>query len=214
MIQQEKRTFDILLAVVGLIIASVPAIIISILIKIDSPGPIFFLQMRVGRYGHLFQCVKFRTMLAQSEKHGTVTKAGDSRITRLGRFLRKYKLDEIPQFWNILIGNMSFVGPRPDVPGYTDKLQGEDRRILKLLPGITGPATLKFISEETLLAQTADPQRYNDEIIFPEKVRLNLKYMDSWSFEKDIGYILLTIIPGLTKKTGLDKRLGLEQLDI
>jgi len=210
MIKQEKRTFDILLAVAGLMIASIPALIISFLIKIDSPGPIFFLQMRVGRYGNLFQCIKFRTMFAESEKYGTVTTVGDSRISPIGRLLRKYKLDEIPQLWNVLIGNMSFVGPRPDVPGYMDRLEGDDRRILELYPGITGPATLKFRDEETLLARVPDPQRYNDEIIFLEKVRLNLEYLDSWSFRKDVGYILVTILPGLTKKIGLNRKLGLE----
>ena len=145
-------------------------------------------------------------LLLESEKHGTVTTAGDSRITPIGRFLRKYKLDEIPQLWNVFIGNMSFVGPRPDVTGYADRLQGDDCKILELYPGITGPATLKFRNEESLLAQVPDPQRYNDEIIFPEKVRLNLEYMDHWSFWKDIGYIIMTIMPGSARKVGLVNR--------
>ena len=197
------------MATVGLMAAVLPLCLISILIKTNSPGPIFFKQHRVGRHGHLFRCIKFRTMHPESEKQGTVTAAGDNRITPIGRFLRKFKLDEIPQLWNVLTGNMSFVGPRPDVPGYADRLQGDNRRILELYPGITGPATLKFRDEETLLAQVPDPQRYNDEIIFPEKVRMNLEYLNHWSFGKDIGYILMTVMPGLARKAGLDKKLGL-----
>lgn len=197
------------MAVAGLIVALLPLSIIALLIKKTSPGPLFFKQLRVGRHGRLFCCVKFRTMFPESERHGSVTIAGDRRITPIGRFLRKYKLDEIPQLWNVLIGNMSFVGPRPDVPGYADRLQGGDRRILELYPGITGPATLKFRDEEAILAQAADPQRYNDEIIFPEKVRLNLEYMNHWSLWKDMGYILLTVMPGLARKAGLRRKLGL-----
>lgn len=207
----EKRIFDISMAMIGLIVTMIPLCIIAMLILSNSSRPIFFLQLRVGRHGRLFRCIKFRTMYPESEKLGTVTAAGDGRITPIGSLLRKYKLDEMPQLWNVLIGNMSFVGPRPDVPGYVDRLQGYDRRILELYPGITGPATLRFRNEEYMLSQIPDPQRYNDEIIFPEKVRLNLEYLDNWSFWKDIGYIFITILPGFARTVGINRKLGLKQ---
>ena len=122
-----------------------------------------------------------------------VSVAGDSRVTPLGAFLRKYKIDELPELWNVLIGDMSFVGPRPDVPGYADKLQGEDRRILELKPGITGPATLKYRNEEELLAMQSNPQTYNDEVIWPDKVRINLEYLRKRTFFGDIKIILQTL---------------------
>ncbi|MGS4948164.1 sugar transferase [Meridianimarinicoccus sp. RP-17] len=135
--------------------------------------------------------VKLRTM--RPVEGTTVTRAGDVRITRLGAKLRRYKLDELPQLWNVLIGNMSFVGPRPDVPGFMDKLTGPDRKILLLRPGITGPATLKYRNEEELLASVDDPERYNADVIWPDKVRINLKYLNDWSFSRDIGYIVKTV---------------------
>jgi len=128
--------------------------------------------------------------------HGgsSVTVRGESRITPLGRVLRKYKLDELPGLWNILAGDMSFVGPRPDVPGYADKLSGTDRRLLEIRPGLTGPATLKYADEEELLSQQDDPVRFNNEVIFPDKVRINLNYMDNWSFRLDIKIIFRTLL--------------------
>lgn len=136
---------------------------------------------------------KFRSMTVG---HGgsSVSVAGESRITPLGAKLRKYKLDELPELWNVLIGDMSFVGPRPDVPGYADRLQGEDRQVLLLKPGITGPASLKYRNEEELLAMQPDPQRYNDEVIFPDKVRINLGYLRTWSFWRDIRIIVCTVL--------------------
>jgi lipopolysaccharide/colanic/teichoic acid biosynthesis glycosyltransferase len=124
----------------------------------------------------------------------SISVKGESRITPLGAKLRKYKLDELPELWNVLIGDMSFVGPRPDVPGYADKLEGEDRRILLLKPGITGPASLKYRNEEELLAQQEDPQKYNDEVLFPNKVRINIEYLDHWSFWNDIKIIIYTLL--------------------
>lgn len=204
-----KRTFDILLALAGIIVTLIPLCIIGFSVKMTSRGPIFFKQSRIGRNGRPFKCVKIRTMYLHSERHGTVTISQDVRVTPLGRFLRQYKLDELPQLWNVLLGHMSFVGPRPDVPGYVDRLQGEDRRILELYPGITGPATLKFRNEETLLASVDDPQRYNDEVIYPEKVRLNLAYLEHWSFWKDMGYIMLTLVPVTSRRLGFDRWLSL-----
>ena len=153
-----------------------------------------FRQQRVGIGGRSFRICKFRTMENGLTSGSTVTIAGDKRITKTGRWLRRFKLDELPQFFNVIKGEMSFVGPRPDVPGYADRLQGEAADILMLRPGITGPATLAFRNEEELLAQAEDPQRFNDEVMFPEKVRLNLEYLKHMSFVGDIGCILKTIL--------------------
>lgn len=178
---------------VGLIVLGPVLLVVALLIRLKMPGgPVLFRQKRVGKDGELFTMVKFRSM---SVAHGgsSVSVAGESRITPLGAKLRKYKLDELPELWNVLVGDMSFVGPRPDVPGYADKLVGEDRVILKLRPGITGPASLKYRNEEELLAGVDDPQTYNDTVIFPDKVRINKEYYYNWSFRKDIRYIFQTI---------------------
>lgn len=191
-----KWLFDRIMSLVGLIILSPVLLVVAILIRVKMPGgPVLFKQKRVGKEGKLFTMVKFRSM---SVAHGgsSVSVAGESRITPLGAKLRKYKLDELPELWNVLIGDMSFVGPRPDVPGYADKLVGEDRVILKLRPGITGPASLKYRDEETLLATVEDPIRYNDEVIFPDKVRINKEYYYNWSFWLDIRYIVRTVCGG------------------
>ncbi|WP_299368223.1 sugar transferase [uncultured Porphyromonas sp.] len=191
-----KWLFDRIMSLVGLIILSPVLLVVAILIRVKMPGgPVLFKQQRVGKDGKLFTMVKFRSM---SVAHGgsSVSVAGESRITPLGAKLRKYKLDELPELWNVLIGDMSFVGPRPDVPGYADKLVGEDRVILKLRPGITGPASLKYRDEETLLATVEDPIRYNDEVIFPDKVRINKEYYYNWSFWQDIRYIVRTVCGG------------------
>lgn len=166
----------------------------AILIKVKMPGsPVIFKQKRVGRHGRLFTMHKFRSMTVD---HGgsSVSVAGESRITPLGAKLRHYKLDELPELWNVLIGDMSFVGPRPDVPGYADQLKGDDREVLKLRPRITGPASLKYRDEEDLLALQEDPQRYNDEVIFPDKVRINRYYLNNYSFVKDIQMIVCTVL--------------------
>lgn len=191
-----KWLFDRIMSLVGLIILSPVLLVVAILIRVKMPGgPVLFKQQRVGKDGKLFTMVKFRSM---SVAHGgsSVSVAGESRITPLGAKLRKYKLDELPELWNVFIGDMSFVGPRPDVPGYADKLVGEDRVILKLRPGITGPASLKYRDEETLLATVEDPIRYNDEVIFPDKVRINKEYYYNWSFWLDIRYIVRTVCGG------------------
>lgn len=188
-----KYIFDRLTALTGLLVLWPVLLAVAILIRCRMPGPVFFVQKRVGRNGRLFDCHKFRTMTVG---HGgsSVSVAGESRITPLGAKLRKYKLDELPELWDVFIGTMSFVGPRPDVPGYADKLQGENRIILSLRPGITGPATLKYRNEEELLATVGDPQRYNDEIIYPDKVRINRYYAEHYSFAKDIQMIFCTVL--------------------
>lgn len=189
-----KWLFDRLMALIGLLILWPVLLIVAVLIKIKMPGgPVIFAQQRVGRNGRLFTMFKFRSMTVG---HGgsSVSVAGESRITPLGAKLRKYKLDELPELWNVLIGDMSFVGPRPDVSGYADQLKGSDREVLKLRPGITGPASLKYRDEEELLAKQVDPQRYNDEVIFPDKVRINRYYLHHYSFIKDIQMIFCTVL--------------------
>lgn len=156
-------------------------------------GPAFFTQQRVGRHGKLFTMHKFRSMTVL-HSGSSVSVAGEARITPLGAKLRKYKLDELPELWDVLIGNMSFVGPRPDVPGYADQLKGDDRRVLELRPGITGPASLKYRDEEELLAKVDNPIEYNDTVIYPDKVRINLYYLDHYSFAKDFQMILCTVL--------------------
>ena len=188
-----KRLFDLFVSLVGIIVLLPVFLIIALLVKIKTPGPLFFVQQRVGRYGKLFSLVKFRTMLA-GQKGNNITVKGESRITPLGAFLRKYKLDELPELWNVLKGDMSFVGPRPDVPGYADRLKGEERKILELRPGITGPASMKYSNEEELLALQPDPVKYNNEVIWPDKVRINLDYMRNRNFRFDLKMIIYTVL--------------------
>lgn len=180
------------MALIGLAVLFLPLLVIAILIKIDSKGPAFFLQKRIGKNGKPFRICKFRTMYDQAEGD-TVTTANDPRVTRMGHWLRHSKVDCLTELVNVLIGQMSFVGPRPDVPGYADLLQGDDRRILQLRPGITGPASIKYRNEEELLAQQADPKTYNDTVIWPDKVKINLEYLENWSFFGDIKLIFKTI---------------------
>ncbi len=188
-----KYLFDRIVSFFGLLFLLPVLAIVAILIKCKMPGgPVIFTQTRVGRNGKLFTMYKFRSMTV-SHSGSSISVAGESRITPLGAVLRKYKLDELPELWNVLIVDMSFVGPRPDVPGYTDNLQGDDRLILKLRPGITGPASLKYANEEEILARVPDPVKYNDEVIFPDKVRINLDYYYNHTFVGDIKLIFQTI---------------------
>lgn len=210
-----KWIFDRVVALIGLLVLWPVLLVVAILVKVKMPGgPAFFVQKRVGKGGKLFDCHKFRTMTVK-HNGSTVSVAGDSRITPFGAILRHYKLDELPGLWDVLIGNMSFVGPRPDVPGYADKLTGDDRDVLKLRPGITGPATLKYRLEDEMLADVRRlmteggciPQEqigklsdqelavwYNDNVIYPDKVRLNCYYYRHYSFIKDIQMILCTVL--------------------
>lgn len=202
-----KFLFDRLLSFLGLIVLSPVMLVVAILIMVKMDGPVLFKQQRVGKEGKLFTMAKFRTMKAD---HGesSVSVAGESRITPLGAKLRKYKLDELPELWNVLKGDMSFVGPRPDVPGYADRLQGDDREVLLLRPGITGPASLKYRNEEEMIAEyvaqakTQGDSRseqeialwYNDNVIWPDKVRINCYYYRHYSFVKDIQMIFCTVL--------------------
>lgn len=216
-----KYLFDRIVAFFGLLFLWPVMLITAILVKIKMPGgPAFFVQKRVGKDGKLFNCHKFRSMTVK-HSGSTVSVAGDSRITPFGAKLRHYKIDELPGLWDVLIGNMSFVGPRPDVPGYADKLEGADRDVLKLRPGITGPATLKYRVEDEMIAGfVADIKEgkneqvakfknapyfsamsdqeiavwYNDNVIYPDKVRLNCYYYRNYSFIKDIQMIFATVL--------------------
>lgn len=222
-----KYIFDRIVSFIGLLFMWPVLLVVAVLIKIKMPGgPVFFVQKRVGKDGELFNCHKFRTMKVASPQPSpegkgasnwsTVSVAGDNRITPLGAKLRHYKLDELPGLWDVLRGKMSFVGPRPDVPGYADKLTGEDREILKLRPGITGPATLKYRLEDEMIAEYICEMKseelrvkngipvgltdqelavwYNDNVIYPDKVRLNLYYLKHYSFIKDIEMIFATVL--------------------
>ena len=187
-----KRTFDILLSVFAIFLLFPFFLVVSFLIVIDSGFPIFFLQKRIGRDAKEFNIIKFRTMKKNNENI-TITVSDDSRITRIGKYLRKTKIDELPEILNVLFGQMSFVGPRPDVKGYADKLKGANRKILALRPGITGPASLKYYNEEYILSQKSNPKKYNDEVIFPDKVKINMDYFHNRSFFLDLKIIFATI---------------------
>lgn len=189
-----KYLFDRLVSLIGLLLLLPVLVIVAILIRIKMPdGPVLFRQKRVGKEGKLFTLVKFRSM-TMHHSGSPISVAGESRITPLGAKLRRYKLDELPELWNVLKADMSFVGPRPDVPGYADALTGEDREVLQLRPGITGPATLKYRNEEEILASVEDPQKYNDEVIFPDKVRINRYYLHHYSFWMDIRMMVATVL--------------------
>lgn len=187
-----KRTFDIVLSIFAIFLLFPFFLVVSFLIVIDSGFPIFFLQKRIGRDAKEFNIIKFRTMKKNNENI-TITVSGDSRITRIGKYLRKTKIDELPEILNVLFGQMSFVGPRPDVKGYADKLKGANRKILALRPGITGPASLKYYNEEYILSQKSNPKKYNDEVIFPDKVKINMDYFHNRSFFLDLKIIFATI---------------------
>lgn len=192
--QALKRSFDFLGAAGGLLITFWLIALAWLLASLDTRQNGFFIQERVGQHGRRFRVVKIRTMRPSAEVTTTVTTGRDPRITSLGRFLRRTKIDELPQLFNVLLGQMSFVGPRPDVPGFADRLEGEERAMLSLKPGITGPATLAYRHEEELLTEQADPERYNREVIWPDKVRLNLEYIRRWSLLGDIRYIWQTVV--------------------
>lgn len=194
-----KWIFDRLVSFIGLALLWPVLLVVALLVRIKMPGgPVIFKQRRVGRGGRLFTMYKFRSMTV-GHCGSSVSVAGESRITPLGAKLRHCKLDELPELWNVLVGDMSFVGPRPDVPGYADMLKGEAREVLELRPGITGPASLKYRDEEDLLARQPDPQKYNDEVIYPDKVRINRYYLHHYSFIKDIQMIFCTVL-GRTMK--------------
>lgn len=201
-----KFLFDRLMSFVGLVVLALPMAIIALMIKVSMPGQVLFRQTRVGKDGKLFRIHKFRTMTNEKEL-SHIAYPNRDRVTPLGAWLRRFKIDELPELWDVLIGKMSFVGPRPDVPGYADQLQGDDRVVLRLRPGITGPATLKYRNEEYLIetyvkqakadgdtrSEDEIAQWYNDEVIYPDKVRINVDYYHNYSFFNDIKIIFQTI---------------------
>ena len=211
-----KWIFDRLVALIGLLFLWPVLLVVAIMVKVKMPsGSAFFVQKRVGKEGKIFPCHKFRTMTV-NHNGSTVSVAGDNRITPFGATLRHYKLDELPGLWDVLIGNMSFVGPRPDVPGYADNLDGDNRDILKLRPGITGPATLKYRLEDEMISEYVAKKQaegdtrsmqeiaieYNDKVIYPDKVRLNCYYYRHYSFCKDIEMIFATVLGFKVKFAG------------
>jgi len=189
-----KRSFDLLLAIIGILFTWWIILIAIIIASIDTKSFGLFIQKRVGRYGKLFNVYKIKTMKEISGLDTTVTTANDMRITKSGKFFRDTKIDELPQLFNVLFGSMSFVGARPDVEGFADKLTGKDRIILDVPPAITGVASIKYRNEEDILAKESNPEKYNREIIWVDKVKLNRDYLENWSLQKDIKYIIKTIL--------------------
>jgi lipopolysaccharide/colanic/teichoic acid biosynthesis glycosyltransferase len=187
-----KRLFDLFFAFIGLLLCIIPILILIAFATISTRKFGLYSQKRIGLHGKSFVMYKIRSM-KKGDDSSVITLKNDPRITQFGKFIRDLKLDELPQLWNVLMGEMSFVGPRPDVSGYADKLSGIDRVILCIRPGITGPATIKFKDEESLLAAQRDPIAYNDEVIWKEKIEINKMYIKNWSLKSDINYILRTL---------------------
>jgi lipopolysaccharide/colanic/teichoic acid biosynthesis glycosyltransferase len=194
-----KRILDVFIASLVLILSAPVLLTLAAIVRLTSPGPAFFRQERIGQFGQRFVVIKLRTMRSRPAGDSSITIAHDPRVTGVGGFLRATRLDELPQFWNVLRGEMSLVGPRPDVPGFADALRGSARRILLLRPGITGPATLYFRNEAEILAEHPDPDWLNEQVIYPYKVELNLSYLDAWTFAGDLSLLLVTALPGLNR---------------
>lgn len=188
-----KRAFDIVASLAGVLLLAPVIVLCWLVATIDTRSNGFFIQKRIGRHGRVIRVCKIKTMYPSDTQLSPIASRNLASISQSGRFLRKYKLDELPQLFNVLAGSMSFVGPRPDVPGYADRLQGEDRIILSLRPGITGPASIKYKDEEVILAAVDDPETYNDRIIWPDKVRINREYFNNYSLLRDLRYIFHTI---------------------
>lgn len=189
-----KRIFDIILSFIGLVFSWWIVLLAWIISSIETKSNGLFIQKRVGKDAKLFNVYKIKTMKKINGLDTTITSSNDIRITKSGKFFRDTKIDELPQLWNVLIGDMSFVGPRPDVEGYANTLEGEDRIVLRIRPGITGPASLKYKNEEEILSKQVNPKEYNDNVIWPDKVQINKEYIKNWSLKKDIQYIIKTVI--------------------
>ena len=189
-----KRVFDIVLSSLGIVLTFIIMFIAWIIASFETRSNGLFVQKRIGYKGKPFLVFKIKTMKHVKGMNTTVTRQGDVRITKSGRFLRKSKIDELPQLFNVFFGSMSFVGPRPDVEGFADVLEGEDRIILSIRPGITGPASLKYKDEERLLSQEDNPEQYNRDVIWKDKVAINKEYIKHWSLKSDIKYIIKTVL--------------------
>lgn len=194
-----KRAFDFSLSILGLFFLWWVILIAWLLASIDTKKNGFFLQERIGKHSTRFKIIKIRTMLSSDFISTTVTSVDDSRITNLGKLFRKFKIDELPQLINIFLGHMSFVGPRPDVPGFADCLREDDQTILSVRPGITGPASIKYKDEELLLSKQNNPEEYNMKVVWPDKVKINKQYIEEYYFLKDLSYIWITIV-GVNEK--------------
>lgn len=192
--QMLKRFFDLIASSIALMLFFWLIFIAWLIASYETKSNGFFIQKRVGRHGKIFNIIKIKTMYPDNTgKRSSISTSSMSGITRSGRIMRRLKIDELPQLWNVLVGQMSFVGPRPDVPGYADKLIGNDRLVLELRPGITGPASIKYKKEEEILSKANNPKQYNDEVIWPDKVRLNLDYYHTHSLKLDLHYIVKSI---------------------
>ncbi|MEA3315764.1 MAG: sugar transferase [Campylobacterota bacterium] len=189
-----KNLFDLILSFIGIIFTWWIILLAWIIASFETKSNGFFVQKRVGKDGKLFDVYKIKTMKKVEGVNTTITSSNDIRITKSGKFFRDTKIDELPQLFNVFVADMSFVGPRPDVSGYADKLQGEDKIVLTIRPGITGPASIKYKNEEEILSKQKNPKEYNDNIIWPDKVKINKDYIKNWSLKKDIKYIIKTII--------------------
>jgi lipopolysaccharide/colanic/teichoic acid biosynthesis glycosyltransferase len=188
-----KNSFDFIVSLFGLLTSWWIILIAWIIASFETKSNGIFIQERVGKDGKLFNVYKIKTMKKVDGIDTTITSANDIRITKSGKFFRDTKIDELPQLWNVFIGDMSFVGPRPDVSGYADQLKGEDKIVLSIRPGITGPASLKYKNEEEILSEQDNPKQYNDTVIWYDKVKINKKYIQTWSLKKDIEYIIKTV---------------------
>lgn len=198
--QATKRLLDVVLSGLGLLVLAPTFVLLAVVVRTTSPGPALYRHTRIGRRGAPFDVVKFRSMRWRGHDSGPYfTASDDPRITRVGRFLRRYKLDELPQLWNVFKGEMSLVGPRPDVTGYADRLRGRDADILKLRPGITGPATLYLRDEERLLLAVVGRQAHYDQVLYPLKVRIDLEYAERWTLRRDLAYLAVTVVPSLDR---------------
>ncbi|MFL2923123.1 MAG: sugar transferase [Limisphaerales bacterium] len=191
-----KRCIDLIFSFFGLLFIFPILVVGWLAAALSTHSNGIFIQQRIGRWGKKFNVVKLRTMIDRRDFKTNVTAVSDPRITKTGRLLRRAKIDELPQLLNVLCGQMSFVGPRPDVPGFADTLQGDNRALLELRPGITGPASLYFRNEERLLSEVDNPEVFNKDIIWPKKVFLNVEYLQNYSFKGDIKYIFQTIFGG------------------
>lgn len=189
-----KRLFDMALATIGLLTLSPLILICWLIATLETRSNGFFVQRRIGRHGRVIKVIKIKTMYPTSGVRSSITACNRSSITRSGAFFRRFKLDELPQLFNVLVGDMSFVGPRPDVPGYADQLEGEDKVVLLMRPGITGPASIKYKNEDELLSSVDDPASYNDKVIWPDKVRINKEYYLNYSFWLDLLYLFKTFV--------------------
>jgi len=197
---RKKRFFDLFLSALLIIVFSPVILFAWIIASIETKSNGFYFQERVGKNGNLFFVFKIKTMFDSKTDNNNVTTSDNPRITFLGKYFRRFKVDELPQLFNVLIGHMSFVGPRPDVKGFADKLTGEDALILKLRPGITGLSSLKYKNEEYILSNVNNPIEYNRKVIYPEKIKLELQYIKNWSLVNDVKLILFTVIGVLNSK--------------